>query len=168
MIKEQYRSLSFDENKDKSKQLFKKLSETSIFKRATDIMVFWSLRDEPYTHEFCKEWSFSKNIYLPTIHGESLNIRQFNNESDLMPDNKLGILEPSKGKAIKPEDLDLILVPGLGFDKDGNRLGRGKGFYDRFLPQTRAYKIGICYQFQVLEQIPTDIFDIKMDEIIFV
>ncbi|EJW99876.1 5-formyltetrahydrofolate cyclo-ligase [gut metagenome] len=78
-----------------------------------------------------------------------------------------GILEPI-GEAIQTyTSIDLIIVPGMAFDKQGHRLGRGKGYYDRLLPKIpQAYKIGICFPFQLLEEIPTEPFDICMDEIL--
>ena len=63
--------------------------------------------------------------------------------------------------------IDLVIVPGVAFDRDGNRLGRGKGYYDRLLPRIpSAYKVGICFPFQIVEEVPAEPFDIRMDEII--
>ena len=63
--------------------------------------------------------------------------------------------------------IDLVIVPGVAFDRDGNRLGRGKGYYDRLLPRIpSAYKVGICFPFQIIEEVPAEPFDIRMDEII--
>ena len=63
--------------------------------------------------------------------------------------------------------IDVIIVPGVAFDNQGNRLGRGKGYYDRFLKKIPATKkIGICFDFQMIEQIPTEKNDIPMDDII--
>ena len=69
--------------------------------------------------------------------------------------------------AVLPEeDIDLVIVPGVAFDRQHNRLGRGKGFYDRLLSTLSAPKIGICYSFQLKEHIPTEPFDKKMDLIL--
>ena len=69
--------------------------------------------------------------------------------------------------AVVKDAIDLIIVPGVGFDRQGNRLGRGKGYYDRLLPRIpSAYKIGICFPFQLVEEIPAEPFDIRMDEIV--
>ena len=65
-------------------------------------------------------------------------------------------------------DIDLAVIPGVAFDKDGNRMGRGKGYYDRLLPKLgNTYKIGICLPFQLVEKIPTDEHDVRMDEVLF-
>ena len=61
---------------------------------------------------------------------------------------------------------DMLVVPGVAFDKDGNRLGRGKGFYDRLLQAETAFKVGFCFDFQLLPQIPVESFDMPMDAIV--
>ena len=64
------------------------------------------------------------------------------------------------------QEIELIIVPGVAFDRSRNRLGRGKGFYDRILTQLEIPKIGICFDFQLKEHIPTEAFDEKMDVIL--
>ncbi|HQG08910.1 MAG TPA: 5-formyltetrahydrofolate cyclo-ligase, partial [Dysgonamonadaceae bacterium] len=64
------------------------------------------------------------------------------------------------------DSIDLIIVPGVAFDRKLNRLGRGKGYYDRLLSQLKSPKIGICFDFQLLESIPVEDWDIKMDMIV--
>ena len=167
-IKKEYSEINQKINEDRARLLFKSLCESQIFKSSKHILAFWSLADEPSTHQFCNEWSSIKKIYLPVIQGDSLIVKQFTNESELEADKRLGIPEPQKGHEISPETIDLILVPGMAFDLNGNRLGRGKGFYDRFLPNTKAHKIGICFKFQIVERVPTEEFDVKMDEVFFV
>ena len=75
------------------------------------------------------------------------------------------IIEPI-GESISPSKLDLIIVPGVAFDKNKNRLGRGKGFYDKLLSEVTCCKIGICYDFQLLEYLPCEDHDIKMNLIV--
>ena len=77
---------------------------------------------------------------------------------------KFGVREPATGCAVIPlEKFDLVLVPGLAFDLSGNRLGRGKGFYDRLLLQTSGVKCGVCHDFQLLERIPTEPHDARLN-----
>ncbi|MGI6173431.1 MAG: 5-formyltetrahydrofolate cyclo-ligase [Christensenellales bacterium] len=74
-----------------------------------------------------------------------------------------GILEPVGDRVIQPEQIDLVLVPGLAFTRGGDRLGYGAGFYDRFLPLCeRAVRVGLCYEKQIVEVLPTEDFDCKM------
>lgn len=77
---------------------------------------------------------------------------------------KFGVREPAAGCAEIPLDsFDLVLVPGMAFDLQGNRLGRGQGFYDRLLGKVSGVKCGLSYDFQLLEQIPTEPHDAKVD-----
>ena len=78
-----------------------------------------------------------------------------------------GILEPSEDcEAVPESEIDLIIVPGVAFDRQLNRMGRGKGYYDRLLSTLQAPKIGICFDFQLQDTVPTESFDKKMDMII--
>lgn len=79
-----------------------------------------------------------------------------------------GINEPQRGQACKPEDIDMVIVPGVAFTPDGKRLGRGKGFYDRYLARTgfRAQCIGVCFRHQLLQELPTEPHDHTMDIVI--
>lgn len=80
-----------------------------------------------------------------------------------------GVLEPVIEALVKPEDLDLVIVPGVAFDKKGNRLGRGKGCYDRFLSALSddLPSIGLAFDFQILPLIPTTKHDVSVKKIIF-
>ena len=78
-----------------------------------------------------------------------------------------GIEEPTGTLFTDYAAIDFIAVPGVAFDRNGNRLGRGKGYYDRLLPRIpSAYKAGICFPFQLVEEVPAEPFDIRMDEVI--
>ena len=89
------------------------------------------------------------------------------NEIKNFSKSKYGILEPPNDGRKATYDLDLLIVPGLGFDKEGNRLGRGAGYYDRFISKTNAYLIGICFKEQILDLIPMEKWDKKMNELIY-
>lgn len=83
-----------------------------------------------------------------------------------------GIMEPEGPAFTAYDDIDLIIIPGVAFDVKHNRLGRGKGYYDRFLQQmqqmrqTHAYKIGVCFSHQLVDSIPVTAYDIPMDEVV--
>ena len=83
-----------------------------------------------------------------------------------MKQGAFGIWEPADDTAVDPSLLEWIVVPGVAFDRRMNRLGRGKGYYDRLLRQTPARKIGICYGLQLVDEIPAEPHDIQMDLII--
>ena len=76
-------------------------------------------------------------------------------------------MEPTGPLFADYSKIQLAIIPGMGFDRQGNRLGRGKGYYDRMLAKlSHAYKIGVCFPFQLFDKIPTDIYDITMDEVL--
>ena len=76
------------------------------------------------------------------------------------------IEEPTGENTVDPADIELIVVPAVAYDRKGNRLGRGKGFYDRLLRTTKATKIGVGYEFQLLDEIPVEPHDVGMDIVI--
>lgn len=129
-------------------------------------MLYHSLKDEVDTHAFIRKWSREKRILLPVVTGDDLELRLYTGPEDLTV-GAYGIEEPTGALFTDYSTIDLIVVPGVAFDRDGNRLGRGKGYYDRLLPRIpSAYKIGICFPFQVVDEVPAEPFDIRMDEII--
>ncbi len=139
------------------------IERSAWFKSAAKIMTFHSLPDEICTHHHIDRWCNYKDLYLPRINGNNLDVVKYSNTA--MRQGAFNINEPI-GEPINPQSIDLIIVPGVAFDLKGNRLGRGKGFYDRLLQSTDALKIGIGHDFQLLEQIPSESHDIKMDAII--
>ena len=86
-----------------------------------------------------------------------------------MASGAYGIVEPQSGEPCRAEDIDLMIVPGVAFASDGRRLGRGKGYYDRYLSQGgfRAYCVGVCYACQLREDIPAEMHDKKVEKVIF-
>lgn len=82
-----------------------------------------------------------------------------------MKKGSFGIDEPTGETVTDLSAIDIAIIPGVGFDKQGNRLGRGKGYYDRLLPKLQSYNIGICFSFQVIPAVPVEPFDHPMDEV---
>ena len=77
-----------------------------------------------------------------------------------------GILEPREIKIALPEDIQVAIIPGIAFDKKGYRIGYGKGYFDRLLPKMNALKIALAFDFQLLDELPREKHDVKMDMII--
>ncbi len=147
-----------------SSTLFTKLESHPAFIRAKNILLYYSLPDEVQTHEFITRWHRRKQIFLPAIAGDELELRLYTSEGAMKKDI-YGIDEPTGKPVTNYESIDLAIIPGMAFDKQGNRLGRGKGFYDRLLPRLKAYKIGVCFAFQVVDSIPSETFDVQMNEV---
>lgn len=149
-----------------SAEILAALEAHPAFRAATTVLLYHSLKDEVDTHEFIRKWSREKRILLPVVVGDDLELRLYTRPEDLKP-GAYGIEEPTGELFTDYADIDFIVVPGVAFDRNGNRLGRGKGYYDRLLPRIpSAYKAGICFPFQLVEKVPAEPFDIRMDEII--
>ena len=125
-----------------------------------------NLPDEVNTHDFIRKWSVQKQILLPVVIGNELELRRYTGPQDLKK-GAYGIEEPVGEPFTDYASVDLAIIPGVAFDAHGNRLGRGKGYYDRLLPRLpHTYKIGICFPFQLLEEVPTEALDVRMDEVL--
>lgn len=147
-----------------SEIILRKLAAHPAFVNAQRVMLYASLPDEVQTLPFIKAWQGHKKIILPTVVGDDIVPVELTPDCP-MTEGDFHILEPVNGPYTG--QLDLIVVPGMAFDRQHHRLGRGKGYYDRFLIQYPEVKtIGICFDFQLLEEIPVEPHDRAMDEII--
>jgi 5,10-methenyltetrahydrofolate synthetase len=149
-----------------SAAVWERLEKNEAFIKATHILAYWSMDDEVLTPAFIDKWSAAgKQFYLPSIQGQDLVVKHY--DGALKPGQEFGIPEPDGDQVTDLSPITLILVPGRAFDREGNRLGRGRGFYDRLLPQLpHALKAGICFDCQKLPSVPTDENDIKMNFVI--
>jgi 5-formyltetrahydrofolate cyclo-ligase len=141
------------------------LENHPAFRSSNTVLLYHSMKDEVYTHAFIEKWSKQKHILLPVVQGDELKIRSYHDPDDLTV-GAYGIKEPTGAVFLDYARIDLIIVPGVAFDTSGSRLGRGKGYYDKLLPELTARKIGICFPFQLLDEIPAEEFDVRMDEVI--
>lgn len=116
------------------------------------------------THAFVEKWHTRKKVLLPVVKGDILELRHYTGKECLQV-GTYGIEEPTGENFISYDEIELGIIPGMSFDRQGNRLGRGKGYYDKLLPLLHTYNIGICYQFQAREEIPAEPFDHRMDEV---
>lgn len=158
--------LSSEELKLRSEEVFATLEALDIFQQAKNIFIYNSLSDEVQTIGFVNRWMVQKNFYMPAImpNGE-LSFRQYTSYDDLRPAS-LGILEPQGRNYTDYHKIDMIIVPGVAFDRQMNRLGRGKGYYDRFLSRTTIPRMGVCFDLQLRDRIPSETHDIKMNYIV--
>ena len=149
---------------EQSEKILAQLEQHPDFVKAERVMLYNALPDEVQTQAFLEKWHLKKQIILPTVVGDDIIPVAYEKDTDFAVGD-FNILEP-QNEPYKG-DFDLIVVPGVAFDRKGNRLGRGRGYYDRFLCQHLSVKrIGICFDFQLVDEIPTEPFDIRMDEVI--
>ena len=137
-------------------------------KNAQTIVVYYSLPDEVNTHDLIDDLvAEGKTVLLPkVIDDETMELRRYNGRQNLK-EGVLHLLEPDGEPFTNYSQIDMILVPGVAFDAAGHRLGRGRGYYDRFLTQkNRPSVFGVCFDFQKVAEVPTDEHDISVDEVI--
>lgn len=156
---------AFYERQQKLVDAIEKLPE---FQKARNVLTYYPLEDEydltalVISHE-------SKNWFLPRPIGKSIMLMfQIENMHELI-DVRFGVKAPkSTSKVIQPEEVDLFIVPGLSFDKNGYRLGRGAGYYDRMLAKAnpKAKSIGIIFEELMQDQLPVDDHDMKLDKVL--
>lgn len=134
---------------------------------ARTVLLYHSLPDEVDTHDFIRRWSRSKRILLPVVRGTDLELRLYAGDNCLAQ-GAFHINEPTGEAFTDYAAIDLAVVPGVAFDRLGNRLGRGKGYYDRLLPRLPATcpKIGLCFPCQLLDRIPSEAHDVRMDAVV--
>lgn len=144
-----------------------KLLSLESVRNADCIMAFYSHKNEPLMMEFIRECiDMGKSIALPCVTGEGEMIAAKYCRDSEMKNNVYGIPEPAFAGEISCERPDVIIVPGIAFDINLNRIGFGGGYYDRYLAATDAYKIGVCFDFQIVGKIDTDSHDVPMDIIV--
>lgn len=151
----------------RSQPIMEKVSALDVFKDSKTVLLYWSMDDEVYTHDFVRQWYESKCILLPCVEGDDLLLRQYTGPESMQPGPQFGIPEPT-GKVFDDlEKVDMIVVPGVAFDRKNNRMGRGRGFYDRLLKSTpNAVKVGVAFDFQIFDSIPVESFDVPMDVVV--
>lgn len=135
------------------------------FATAKRIILYHSLPDELPTAEMIRIWNESKTILLPRVVGEDMDIVVYH--VDELAPGSFNIQEPTGNDIIADFDTtDIAVVPGVAFDRSGNRLGRGRGYYDRFLSRFPGTTIGVCADYRLVDNIPAESHDVKMDYVI--
>lgn len=157
-------ALSEEDRQEAAKIVFERVEASDAFKDSNIVLLYWSLPDELPTHEFIDKWSGSKMILLPVVNNGLLEIRRYTSRENLSK-GPYGISEPIDNSEYK-DKIDLAIVPGVAFDCENRRIGRGKGYYDRFLANRGVYKIGVGFDFQLYKNLPGAAFDIKMNKVI--
>ncbi len=161
------RAMTPEEKRSRSNLVMLRLQQSPAFAASRVALLYWSMDDEVQTHDFVERWYQKKTILLPCVDGDILRLRQYTGQACMTTGEQFGIGEPSGEEWTDLDAVDLIVVPGVAFDKHGNRMGRGRGFYDRLLASaTHATKIGLAYSFQLLDTIPTEPHDVPMDLVI--
>ena len=155
-------SLSEAEIKEKSTKIIQSLTQLPEFKSAKHICIYVSTKSEVHTHDLIQQLLKENPVLVPFLAQGQIQVSKIDAWNQLVP-GTYGILEP---KDPKPSTADLFIVPGSVFDPNGHRIGYGKGYYDRLLSQTNAIKIGLAYDSQIIDKIPAENHDVKLNIII--
>lgn len=167
-IRNRKRQFTNNELEELSLPIMNRLLSMPEIANAGTILMYYSLPDEVYTHDAVEMLaSQGKTVLLPkVIDSENMEIRVYRNKEDLA-EGSYGIMEPKGQLFTDYGKITTAVIPGMSFDSSYNRLGRGKGYYDRFLKKIPlAYKIGVCFDFQKEKDIPHEENDVKMDTVI--
>ncbi len=161
------KAVPFYEKCSRSAPIMRQVEELPQFQESQTILLYWSMEDEVQTHDFVNRWYKEKTLLLPCVDGNDLRLRQYTGPECLKEGEQFGIGEPTGPEYTTLDNVQMIIVPGVAFDRSGNRMGRGRGFYDRLLKSTpRAYKVGVAFNFQMVDHVPIEDFDVPMNAVI--
>lgn len=169
-IRQKLAALSPEARAAHSARLYERLNSLTIWREARTILAFAALQDEPDLDGLLAEAiSAGRRIALPQFVGGETGY-----QAVLVTDWKEGLIaarfgvrEPKSGSPVVPwKQLDLVLVPGLAFDRRGARLGRGRGFYDRLLVDCAGHRCGVAFDAQIVEAVPEEAHDRRMNSIL--
>lgn len=154
----------------KSKKICQQLTALPEFKKAQTVHCYVSIneRNEVNTHPLIKTMlAGAKQVVVPITKIEEGTLRNVQLTSfDDLELNRWGVLEPTEGKKVRADKFDIVIVPMVGGDQHKNRIGYGKGFYDRFLAQTDCPKIGLLFEQCLVDELPAEKFDVPLDKLI--
>ena len=162
---QQRRILSPEQVKDASHQIVAQLETMTCFQEAQSVMVYYPIQNEVDLRSLVKKYADSKTFLLPaSLSRGHIEVRVYHKGEPLLH-RRYGIPEPQT--EAWHNDIDVIIVPGIAFGKDLSRLGRGGGYYDRFLAHyPSSVKIGVCYDFQLHDELPHLVSDQAMNRVV--
>ncbi len=161
-IRKRYKNRAED-----SVQIVRKLLLLPELRKAKSVLLYYPHQNE-VDLRFLINYLLKENkkfIFLPKVENNEIKVVRLSNLSQLKK-GFAGIKEPDAKTEISPEIIDVAIIPAIAFDRYGYRLGYGKGFYDRFLSNKKIFKIGVAYDFQILDKIPHTKYDVPVDLII--
>lgn len=161
------KALTAQQKADKSTLILSRIASSESIKSAKTVALYASLSDEVQSFELIELLSQTKRVVLPRVAGDDMDFYPYTPSS--LKVGAFGIEEPQGSEPISPDEIDVIVVPGVAFTTGGKRCGRGKGYYDKYLSRSgfRAIKIGVCYAEQLAEDIPNEPHDIVIDYMIY-
>lgn len=165
-VKSAVKQISPEQKRVRSSLIFKDIAKIDAVANAETIALYASLPDEVVSFDAIDSFAATKHVVLPRVDGDTMDFYPYTKGN--LKQGAFGIDEPQDNCPIAPEQIDVIIIPGVSFTKSGKRLGRGKGYYDKYLSKEgfRGVKVGICYTEQLVKDIPDEPHDIVMDCVI--
>lgn len=165
-ILEQRKQLNFELKKNLDKAICERLEIFESFKIAHTIFAYISHLNEVDTRPCIEPHLLEKTFVLPSTKGEHIQLVRLRSFDELKV-GEFGIYEPADPTAVHAhEDIQLAIIPGVAFDLNGNRVGYGGGYFDRFLKKINCTTIALAYEFQIVDQVPTEPYDVPVDYIV--
>jgi len=161
--------ISTEERARLSHAILARLEELDEFQEAEHILFYYAMGSEVDTIPLINKWARDKKTYLPKLIGKKDFAAMPFSEYDSLGLNKYKIPEPigRPGEKDYEKKIELVLVPGVAFDKNGGRMGMGFGFYDRYFKKLKSIpKIGLAFEAQMLDQVPKDDYDENVNLVI--
>lgn len=169
-IRQQKGHFGKDTLREMSLPIVRRLLDLPAVRQAQVVMAYASLPDEVQTDTLLSALLASgKTVLLPkVVNGEEMEVRQYTGAADLA-EGAFHIMEPVGSRFTALERIAVVIIPGMAFDADGHRLGRGRGYYDRFLQQLppTTQKVGVCFPFQRMDCVPSEPHDVVMDTLVY-
>lgn len=165
-VRRRIKSMSDEQKQHESATVFAAIEATPTFCDAECVALFAAMWDEVPTTEVLERWrEMGKRVVVPRVEGEVM--RYYDYHPDAMRVGAFGIVEPEGDAEVAAADIDLMIVPARAFTMRGDRLGRGGGFYDKYmsLPDFRAVKYGVAFGCQIFDSLPTDDHDIPVERV---
>ncbi len=165
-ISEKKRALTADAIEARSSLLAQRLFDTRHYRRARSVYAYLSFNQEVRTRPIIERaWADGKRVAVPRVAGDEMAFVWLDS-FDGLAISGFGVPEPAEGE-IADDESALVLMPGLAFDREGNRVGYGGGYYDRYLARHLDHvKIALCYDFQLVDAIDAETHDIPADLVI--
>lgn len=166
-VRRRIAELTDEQRRDAADSIFARIESTEQFGRAHCIALYASLPDEVPTQAVIERWAATKRVVLPRVEGEIM--RFYDYDPQTMSRGSFGIDEPEAAGECLPAEIDIIIIPARAFTRSRVRLGRGKGFYDRYMSQSdfRAHKVGVAFRCQIFDTLPFEPHDIMADEVLY-
>lgn len=165
LLSQKRRMLTVEMVRESSDQVVSLIEQLPAFQAAQTVLIYYPTRNEIDVLSLIKKYKRTKTFLFPVVKGRSMDACPYEG-NEKMHRGKYNIPEPTT--APYAGKIDLTIVPGLAFDAKGNRLGRGGGYYDRFISATKSQSllVGVGYDFQMVDSVPTNLFDKHMNYVV--